>query len=220
MNDCQNAEMRDQLPDLLNERLDGSARAVVMAHVDACADCRDELELLRVARGTLLKATPRLDLNFIVEALPKVTPRTRVAPISRRPVWADWRIAAAAVLLIAGGSSYSLLGRHGGIAMRDSLVVQVQEPVPETPAGKTQPAESVSTLPAPAQQTETVIADGTSETNESSGLGASHLGDLSEKQLKALLTEIDQLQPTPITEPVPVVIRVDTKGPTSSPEGL
>jgi len=217
MNDCQNAEMRDQLPDLLNERLDGSARAVVMAHVAACADCRDELELLRVARGTLLKATPRVDLNFIVEALPKAAPRTRIAPSTRRPMWADWRIAAAAVLLIAGGSSYSLLGRHGGIAMRDSLVAQVQEPVPETSPGKTQPAESASTIPAP--QTETVIADGTPEASESSGLGTSRVGDLSERQLKALLTEIDQLQPTPITEPVPVVIRVDSKG-TTSPEGL
>ena len=219
MNDCQNAEMRDQLPDLLNERLDGSARAVVMAHVGACADCRDELELLRVARGTLLKATPRVDLNFIVEALPKAAPRARIVSITRRPMWADWRIAAAAVLLIAGGSSYSLLGRHGGIAMRDSLVAQVQEPVPETPSGKTQPAESASTIAGPAPRAETVIADGTSEASESSGLGTSRLGDLSEKQLKALLTEIDQLQPTPITEPVPVVIRVDTKG-TTSPEGL
>ena len=219
MNDCQNAEMRDQLPDLLNERLDGSARAVVMAHVAACADCRDELELLRVARGTLLKATPRVDLNFIVEALPKTAPRARIAPSTRRPMWADWRIAAAAVLLIAGGSSYSLLGRHGGIAMRDSLVAQVTQPVTDTPAAKMPPADSASTALAQSPQPGTVIADGTPETSESSGLGGSHLGDLSEKQLKALLTEIDQLQPTPLTEPVPVTIRVDTKG-TTSPEGL
>ena len=219
MNDCQNAEMRDQLPDLLNERLDGAARAVVMAHVDACADCRDELELLRVARGTLLKATPRVDLNFVIEALPLATRRTRVTPISRRPMWADWRIAAAAVLLVAGGSSYTLLGRHAGIGMHDSLVAQVQQPVAETSGAKPQPAEGAAAVPAPTPQTETVVADGTPETSESSGLGASHLGDLNETQLKALLTEIDQLQPTPITEPVPVVIRVDTKG-TTSPEGL
>ena len=219
MNDCQNAEMRDQLPDLLNERLDGTARAIVMAHVDACADCRDELELLRVARGTLLKATPRVDLNFIVEALPQATPRTRVTPISRRPMWADWRIAAAAVLLVAGGSSYTLLGRHAGIGVRDSLVAQVAEPVPEAPAKQTQLADSAATVPTPPAQTGTVIADGSAEASESSGLGGSRLGDLSEKQLKALLTEIDQLAPTPITEPDPVTIRVNTSG-TTSPEGL
>ena len=47
MNDCQNAEMRDQLPDLLHERLAATERAVVMAHLDGCVDCRDELALLR-----------------------------------------------------------------------------------------------------------------------------------------------------------------------------
>jgi len=85
MNDCQNAEMRDQLPDLLNERLDGSARAVVMAHVAACADCRDELELLRVARGTLLKATPRVDLTSAASIRRLDTPLGNGA---RGPSWA------------------------------------------------------------------------------------------------------------------------------------
>jgi len=87
MNDCQNAEMRDQLPDLLHERLAATERAVVMAHLDGCVDCRDELALLRVAHGTLIKATPRIDLNFIVEALPKTAPRTRTLSVSRRPMW-------------------------------------------------------------------------------------------------------------------------------------
>ena len=67
MNDCQNAEMRDQLPDLLHDRLDAAARAMLTAHVASCTDCREELALLRVAYGTLIKATPRVDLNFIVE---------------------------------------------------------------------------------------------------------------------------------------------------------
>jgi len=42
VNDCVNAEIRDQLPDLVHERLDASALAIVMAHVDGCIDCRDE----------------------------------------------------------------------------------------------------------------------------------------------------------------------------------
>ena len=218
MNDCQNAEMRDQLPDLLHERLNGAVRAAVMAHIHGCTDCRDELELLRVARGMLLKATPRVDLNFIVEALPKATPRARTVAIPRRPMWADWRVAAAAVLLVAGGSSYSLLGRHTGVAVGDSLVAQVEQPVAETSSAQAQRADSAATVGA-TPRTETVVAEGSPETGESSGLGAPRLGDLSEKQLKALLTEIDQLQPTPITEPDPVSIRVDTKG-TTSPEGL
>ena len=56
MNDCPNAEIRDQLPDLLHDRLDASARAAVTAHVASCVDCRDELELLRGVHGMLIGA--------------------------------------------------------------------------------------------------------------------------------------------------------------------
>jgi len=217
MNDCQNAEMRDQLPELLHERLAASARAVVMAHVDGCVDCREELELLRVAHGTLIRATPRVDLNFIVEAIPKAAPRARTLSVPRRRVWTDWRVAAAAVLLVAGGSSYSLLGRRGGVVVRDTVVARA----PAKGVGlaiAAQRPESATIAPAPATQPE-VVAEVPSEVNETTGLGTGRLGDLNEKQLKALLTEIDQLSPSPITEPDPVTLRVDTKG-TTSPEGL
>ena len=220
MNDCQNAEMRDQLPDLLHERLDAAARATVMAHVASCADCRDELALLRVAYSTLIKETPRVDLNFIVEALPKSAPRVRTLSVPRRPMWSDWRIAAAGVLLVAGASSYSLLGRHVGVAVGDSLVAQAIAPVAETPAAPAQGAESAAAAPVPAQRGGGMLADVTPEAGEASGLGTSRLGDLNEKQLKALLTEIDQLQATPITEPDPVTIRVDTKGSTTPESGV
>lgn len=216
MNDCLNAEMRDQLPDLLHERLDAAARAAVMAHVDGCADCRDELELLRVARGTLIRATPHVDLNFIIEAIPQTAPMTRTVTVPRRPRWADWRIAAAAVLLVAGGSSVSLLGRQGGVATRDTVVTE-GTPAVQTSAAVPRPNGAVATS-RPAPQTE-VIAEVPTDVSEPSGLSSSRLGDLNENQLKALLTEIDQLQPTPITEPDPVTLRVDTKG-TTSPEGL
>jgi hypothetical protein len=218
MNDCRNAEVRDQLPDLLHERLDASARAAVMAHVDGCADCREELELLRVAHGTLIKATPRVDLNFIIEAIPNAAPRARTLTAPRRRLWTDWRVAAAAVVLIAGGSSYSLLGRHGGIVVRDTLVAQVTPSGAGSASPQVQPTDSTATTPVPSQAPE-VVAEGPSEAGETSGLGASRMGELNEKQLKALLTEIDQLSPTPITEPDPVTLRVDTKG-TTSPEGL
>jgi hypothetical protein len=219
MNDCQNAEMRDQLPDLLHERMDAAVRATVTAHVAACADCRDELELLRVARGTLVKATPRVDLNFIIEAIPNAAPRTLTPKIARRAVWTDWRVAAAGVLMVAGASSYSLLGRHGGVAVHDSLGAQVAAVAAEPSSAQSQVADSAAIVRSSTPRPEAVVAEGSPEAGESSGLGASRLADLDEKQLKALLTEIDQLQPTPITEPDPVTIRVDTRGKTT-PEGL
>ena len=85
MNDCSNAEIRDRLPDLLHERLDASARAVVIAHVSGCVDCRDELELLRSVHTTLIAQTPRVDMAYIIGALPKApAARGQIQPAARR----------------------------------------------------------------------------------------------------------------------------------------
>ncbi len=96
MNDCPNAEIRDQLPDLLHGRLDGAARARVEMHVGACADCAAELEMLRGMRGA--SPAPHVDVEGIVSALP--APRR-----ARRVGLHVWQIAAAVVFLAAGGST-------------------------------------------------------------------------------------------------------------------
>src|SRR5262249_19271193 len=112
MNDCPNAEMRDRLPDLLHDRLAANERAEVTAHVTACADCGEELELLQDMQAMLVKATPRVDIAYVVNALPKPPARTTTVPrAAARRTWADWRIAAAVTLLAAGGSSAALLAR-------------------------------------------------------------------------------------------------------------
>src|SRR4051812_17848426 len=110
MNDCSNANIRDQLPDLVHDRLGMSARAAVLAHVDGCADCREELELLRIVRGALTSNTPRVDIAYVVGALPKRYAPAIPARTSHRR-WADWRVAAAVTLLVAGGSSVAVLTR-------------------------------------------------------------------------------------------------------------
>ncbi|HEY9225546.1 MAG TPA: zf-HC2 domain-containing protein, partial [Gemmatimonadaceae bacterium] len=71
MNDCPDAEMRDRLPDLLHDRLSATERDAVTTHVAACVDCREELELLRDMETALLAATPRVDIAYVVNALPK-----------------------------------------------------------------------------------------------------------------------------------------------------
>ena len=83
MNDCPNAEIRDQLPDLLHDRLSSSTRAGVMAHVATCADCRDELELLRGVHEALAARAPQVDVDAIVRALPRPSSR-QVQPVRRR----------------------------------------------------------------------------------------------------------------------------------------
>jgi anti-sigma factor RsiW len=219
MNDCPNADIRDQLPDLLHERLDASARAAVMVHVDACVDCRAELELLRSIHAMLVSQAPRVDVDAVVRALPTRVPRpVRVA--SRRRVWTDWRIAAAVTVLAVGGGSFAVIRQSGIPTAADSGFVSAP------PTGRSgQPATDTSAPQRARVATDRAARSGTSSPQNSAGsaddrngLGTTaHLADLNERQLQALLDQIDQLQAVPMTDPEPVTIRIDNKH--SSPEG-
>ena len=133
MNDCTNAEMRDQLPDLLHLRLDERTRAVVMAHVSDCIDCRDELQLLRDVQSMMAQRTPRVDVNYVVGALPKAPVRAPLRVERRRPAWADWRIAAAVTMLLAGGGSFALMNTDHPQSPAAVAETVVAAPVAEAP---------------------------------------------------------------------------------------
>src|SRR5579884_1515058 len=141
MNDCTNAEIRDQLPEFLHNRLDAAAHAAVTAHLERCGDCRDEVRLLGEVRSVLEARTPRVDLNYVVGALPK-PPASRgaqalqagVRSISpRRHVWSDWRVAAAVTLLVAGGSSVALLNRDHPRVDAPAAATAITAPVAAAP---------------------------------------------------------------------------------------
>ena len=105
MRDCSNGEVRDRLPELMHNRLTGETLVVVRAHVVECADCRAELALLEQLRSAV--APPRLDSSRIVAKLP----RYRAVPAWRRALHsAQWRAAAAVVLLVGG---YAVVKRTG-----------------------------------------------------------------------------------------------------------
>jgi hypothetical protein len=207
MNDCSNANIRDQLPDLLHDRLSVSARAAVIAHVDGCMDCRDELELLRGVRGALVAQTPRVDIAYVVGALPKAPTRPAVvasAHASRRR-WADWRIAATVTVLIAGGSTVAVLNRAPGTVDLDAS----SRSVAQAPAG----AANVSSANTYSAKSSSNAAHDTMASSEQQNADASadgRFGGLSGAQLKALLGEIDRLEAVPVTEPEPVAIKVST----------
>jgi hypothetical protein len=222
MNDCPNAEIRDQLPDLLHDRLDVSMRAAVMAHVDECVDCRSELELLRGVHGMLTAQTPRVDINYVVNALPKRAPQAlRVVP--RRRAWADWRIAAAVTVLAIGSGSFAVL-RQSGTTSSVTAPPLVSHANP-TPADSTNgiATRSIDTVVrvadnAGGSETSPAAAKSADEQTAAAGLATTaRLADLNERQLQALLDQIDQLQAVPITDPEPVTIRVGSQS--SSPEG-
>jgi len=218
MNDCPNADIRDQLPDLLHDRLDMSMRAAVMAHVDACVDCRAELELLRSVHGMLVSRTPRVDIEYIVGALPKA--RSQPARVvARRPMWSDWRIAAAVTVLAVGGGSLAVLRQGATPSVVDTslvapMAVQPDAGAPGSSTGATAPPAGSTSV---ARIATTVGGSGAGEQGVADLPTTARLADLNERQLRALLDEIDALQAVPITEPEPVTIRLDGKA--TSPEG-
>ena len=225
MSDCPNAEIRDLLPDLLHDRLDAPTRARVIAHVDGCADCRSELELLRSLRGSMERATPRVDADRIVAALPKPG-AARVVVAQRRRI--SWRIAAAVGFIAVGGTSL-VLARNSGSGSPDSasmripavpvettalLPRRVTDSQPPKPRGETTPAPvrpnvTPPGVPSTPSSPQGVVA--------SDGLG-NRISNLNEKQLKSLLNEIDHMEATPIIDPEPVVLRVGARA--TSPTGL
>jgi anti-sigma factor RsiW len=119
MNDCPNGDVRDLLPDLVHDRLAPAVRREVEAHAAGCADCREELALLRTMRAWLRHA-PAVNAAAIAAAIPAYR-----APVRRSR--AGWRAAAAIVILAAGGGSVAVL-RGGSDVARDSSTVTAAAP--------------------------------------------------------------------------------------------
>lgn len=215
MNDCQNAEIRDQLPDLLHDRLGATERAAMLAHVESCVDCREELELLRATRAMLQARTPRVDVNWVVNALPAAGPRALDVE-RRRPVWTDWRIAAAVTLLVAGGGSFAVLRQRQALLATNSAAVNTAQVGVPANADSAVAVKSSQLAPTPSDRS---LASREDVAASEAGLGSGRLGDLTEQQLAKLLDEIDQFQATPITDPEPVSLRVGGDNGPTGPEG-
>jgi hypothetical protein len=130
MTDCPNAEMRDQLPDLLHGRLTDTARAVVLAHVGDCIDCQAEMELLKGLRGTMTYAlnvnVARVSFGVIEQTRASDVPQTATSIVgrSRGRAWQNWRLAAAiAVLVVGGGAVARMSGGDRTTLLGDSTAV-------------------------------------------------------------------------------------------------
>lgn len=204
MNDCPNAEIRDLLPDLLHERLDGDRRAAVLAHVAECGDCRAELDLLRALGGVMLRATPRVDVAAIVSRLPAPQPAARALRPARRR-FASWQLAAAVTLLVVGGSSVLTLshrlpgtgtvigtGETSAVpgAVRQGVAVVPRMPV-QTPVAPVVAAPAEPSRPAAAKASPELGVNG-------------QFADLDEADLRTLLADLDDLEPVPAAEPEPL----------------
>lgn len=175
MTDCPNGDLRDLLPDLLHERLAPAVRAEVEAHVRGCADCRNELALLRAMRSTLRRA-PAVDVAAIAAAIPPYR------SASRR-TWGSWRVAAAIMILAAGGTSVVVLQR-GATSVRESATVGVASSAPRVESvGGTTKDSAMPTAAAPAPR-ELAVA-------------SSSIGDLDDAELSALLKDLGTVEVLP-----------------------
>lgn len=209
MNDCMNAEVRDALPDLLHGRLNELNTATMKAHVDTCADCRAELELLTQIRASAPIA-PRIDVSRIVAALPAPMPSVADQLVMSAPARRSssiWKMTAAAALLAAGGLTYATGRRQA-----------TNEPVVATSVGAAVAAAPVATsavspvtvASAPAVA---IVASPTPSANKPSGLSLTGgVQDLSDDQLASLVNSLDNVEALPSSEPEPVTISVDEDG--------
>jgi len=144
MTDCENAEIRDLLPDLAAEALGSAERLRVQRHVDGCAECSAELALLRSVRALRPRAVS-IDVAKIVAQLPRpmtanaADPDPTIISLSARreaarvPAVAAgrrsrsvWRMAAAIGVIIAGGWSVVMV-RSGGIGVMTADSVQLTD---------------------------------------------------------------------------------------------
>ncbi len=173
MTDCANAEIRDQLPDLLHGRLDGVDRARAEAHVRTCAECAGELDLLRALRGAA--PAPAVDVARIVSALSAPRRARRVAGGMH-----VWQIAAAVVFVAAGGSTLASYARRVHVA--DSTAAARVASRQDSAAGRAAAGGGA----------------GAGDVELNVGYG---YGDLTDAQLEALLKDVENMKAVPMADP-------------------
>ena len=189
MIDCPNGDVRDVLPDYVNDRLDVSRRVEVERHLETCAACRAEVALLRDLRATM-RRSPTVNVDAIAAAIPAYR-----APVARG--WtAGWRTAAAIAAIAVGGASLVLL-RDDAPADREVRTPPIaQAPtiddstsasvVPRRPRA---PDVGPSTNPSPASVSSRELA-----------LAGGSIGDLSDGELSALVEDLESLDAVPSAE--------------------
>ncbi len=178
MTDCPNVEIRELLPEYLAGALEGSRKTLVETHLTSCADCRAELETIRLVREVFTSVSAPVDVASIVAALPGPRPRS----VSRPPMrsWARshaFQIAAAISFVALGGVSLSVT--------RSFFAVDEQ---------RTQGAAEDSTSEWPMGMPAISFAGGVS--------------DLDDGEIQTLIAAIESMDALPVAEPDAVILSV------------
>lgn len=214
MTDCMNAEVRDALPDLMNGRLSDIDKATMTAHVESCADCREELRLLQEIKASAPMA-PRMDVSRIVAALPAAMPATIDHLVDRAPARARprssmvWKAMAAAALLVTGTLTFAT-SRHQAVGISPSASGAAVSSAAAPQAAKTgmsgeaTGAAVATAVPAVVAAAARPVAGARTELSLTGGVQ-----DLGDEQLQSLLNDLENVQGLPAAEPEAVTISVD-----------
>jgi anti-sigma factor RsiW len=110
MNDCQNVEVREALPDLVHGTLSSDERARVQEHLDQCVDCAAELAIIHAVHAGIV--TPSVNVAGIVAAIPPYrrqrsgTLSSGIRPLGMRRVYLE--LAAACLIGVIGISTFTV----------------------------------------------------------------------------------------------------------------
>ena len=192
MRDCPNVEMRELLPAVAADSLSGGERDRGTTHLEGCAECRDELTLLRSARAVLRRA-PAMNISRVASAVATATssPAVRASEAGvvsiasrRRPIW-GWRAAASIAVLAVGVTSLGIWR----VADAPEAPVAVESVAASGTTGGVAPAATV----------------------ERPGLAVGGgFADLDEGELQSLLSDLGSLDASAFGEPDAMVPYVGT----------
>ena len=231
MTECNNGDVRDLLPDYLSGALSLAGRTRVDTHLAACAACRDELALLRLARAVRPRAVD-IDVARIVAALPRpgVKPSLHLvrddAPVTQRSVTREpavlagvapsmraarpvrrtaWRLAAAI--------GVTVLGAWSVLSVRDGLPGAATNGGVQVVAGTSSPIGDSAALP---DDSGPAAAAGAARASRAGAPGgALSLGDLSDytdEDLAHVLDRLEKWDGATSADPLPTVPIVSVTG--------
>jgi predicted anti-sigma-YlaC factor YlaD len=204
MSDCVNSEVRDALPDLFHGRLTELDTATMKAHVESCAACRAELEIIRQAKA-LAAIAPTIDATRIAASIKPYGAASVTTP--RKSIIAGMsslRLAAAAVLVAIG--TWALASGRDDSAPARQAVATASETSTAGPDEGENPARSTS------NSTATAVAGPAAETQVASLSLVGNTADLSDADLEQLVAELDAIETLPSAEPQSITITDEDLG--------
>lgn len=189
MNKCTDLEIQEMLPDLLHESLDAGARARAEAHVASCESCREELDVLRTVQAAAVFA-PRIDVDRVVG---HIAPYRSIAPVTQIPArsrMVSWLVAASLLVVAAGGGSLLMIQQNGSVLPAATSPSKTIAILPPAVVSNPSPDDAgAAAIPAPAHAL--ALAAGVEE--------------LSDNDLRQLMTDMNSFDALPSAEPEPVI---------------